>query len=325
MGIAYSGTDIVWTAFDGSTKELFVANFHAAALQANWGWSEIADGYEYLLTSPQAGMQPVRLKLWKEPTPYNANRVCFQMLSQDGARVASIYPIRCDGEYKLHANACQFFLARTGVTLGAGWDGIFGYYMGMWAICGGIPYVPTLAEGALPGGGEISWVDHAPQEPNEAWWCCQEFRWSWHCTGFDACWNGDHRHQIDKYTPYSFQYITPGRGFLHLPVVTPVLVYNHAKAVWWDDHEGDEPLYLDPLIAWGQNTATADNIIRGQLWDAVIVSVDRPLDHEMSFEDLDWVNYMHWEGYLPYSLSYYSSLYLLKGIPAGAMRGHYAY
>ncbi len=311
MGVAYSNTPIIRTTFDGSTPVNFLAGFRAVAEASGWGIASITDGYEFTLQSPQGGLAPVKLRVWASFYPWMPNRVICRMVSSDGLRAGRDRWINASatwtdpGTFEIHANGCQFFVARAGLSDDT--------------VSGGIPRVADLSDAQLFDAREMTWDDQPViEDVTEAWWCAgpggwnATLRWSpYDPDKFDACWNG---------VLISPDYTLGSLSSLLLPPVVPVTGRYRFPATWWND----EPLYLDPLLAWPPQPGQPSRIF-AQLWDAVQCSVRRPLGDEIEFDGLDWVNWMYASDVARWPDCFYASLYLLKGAPPGRSRGSYAY
>jgi hypothetical protein len=52
-------------------------------------------------------------------------------------------------------------------------------------------------------------------------------------------------------------------------------------------HDGSTLTY-EPLIAWGLTGASDEGMIRGQIWDAAMISGEYPADQTTSFDSHNW-------------------------------------
>ena len=97
---------------------------------------------------------------------------------------------------------------------------------------------------------------------------------------------------------------------------------------------------MEPFLIWGETEGSIGRL-RGQIWDAMLATKDRPLEHEITtqeyapitgipYGDFKWRNWMHYQsGDIGAARgSYYSGLYLLKSITGqggGGDQSNYAY
>jgi hypothetical protein len=313
MGIAASEGVIVWNpATRGESKANLIADIHAAASQAGWGSETIAGGYKYTLASKQS--LGCKAKIWDEVFDGFADRINLQFMSLDETLVGGRYQlaVRPARLFQLHVNRCQIFVSVAGVSNSASSD--------VTSLQGGIPFIPESELGECG-------VDIGPTLTTEAWWSsgdaasgADNFRNSRRTASWSACHNGN----LMNTSAASYSELARLRL---VPVTLAVNTDFFFSTVQQTRHLGsDEPLYLDPLIQWGSG-AVFDSValVRGQLYDAMMPSIDKPLDFEVSRCEVDWINYMH-DDNLTLNRSKYGSLYLMKGVtPAAARRGNYVY
>lgn len=318
MGIAPSEGVIVWTeALRGDSQAHFIEDFHAATIQGGWGSEAIFGGFMYTLASKQN--LGCKMKLTALPD-LGSTVMALQFLSLDETKVGYQHLVRVlPGRlFQLHLNRCQMFLSVAGMSEAGSFD--------FTAVQGGIPFVPRDALGTCG-------VDVGPTLTTEAWWSNGDtlssnrnnFRNS-HLGGgaWSACHNRDLMNTatsgaVGGYTPL---------GFLRLiPVTLAVSTDFYFGTVPRTVRASGATMYFDPLIQWGSG-AVHDSLayFRGQIYDAIQPSIDKPLDFKESRCGADWVNYMHDEFIGGHQRTRHGCLYLMRGVtPAPAKRGPYVY
>jgi hypothetical protein len=312
MGLAASEGVIVYSEqIRGDTKTHLIDDLRDAGELAGWGSQAITGGFKFTLLSKQD--LSCKLKIWDDG---DSNQIKLQFLSFDESRQGYRHKLRTGGGriYLAHVNRCQLFAARLGVEL----------FDGVEAVQGGIPFVPELTNQCS--------VSLAGFQPAEAWWSCgdtdpgtdpQNFRRS-HLSGaaWSACYNADLMNTESNTTG---GYAEMAR----LQIAGVNLAVNvgfFGGPVQLTQFSNGRPLYLDPLILWG--SGHAHNSVarhRGQLYDAMMPSLDRPLDYKETICGADWTNYMHGPTHNQTGTKF-GCLYLLTGItPTPATRGPYVY
>ena len=329
MSIAFSHGPLCYQLIDGSTSPDLRAGLDIALAAAGWARvRSVTNGYVYGSLSPQG--LPSKLLVQDQDRHYlGKGYINLQWMSGDEARAGYAHElIYASGRsYQAVANRCQLFVSLPGISDQKAPDGGYAH-----TVAGGTLFIPDnpLAECFAEGSEEGAW---------EAWWSCgsglgpfdvfENFR-----TGYrpqrrwSASFNGDLMVEDQKdLPPYE-----PANRLRLIPIGVPRpdwgILPSNSRSVLFDE----EPLWLDPLVAWGTG-AQRDGIarIRGQIWDAMLASCDRPLDSEVvTLEDgqeMRWINFSHSTGDMQRGApgTYYGSLHLLKSGPGVAGLANYAY
>ncbi len=306
--IAASGGTIVYsTTIRGDTKTHLLDDIHAALVAAGWDPSAIAGGYQYEIESPQLLGAKVRI------TAGSFQLIQIQFLSLNETVLGAVHylgsvsatPAPGGGTYQLWANQCQLFISIAGI------DTRPAFYFT--AVQGGIPWVPIDTLG-------VCGAHTGPERTTEAWWSAGDsgtfdassFRDSFYLTAAST-WNGCHNGALSTHTDLA--------ALRLVPKAVALAAGRSYFAIARMQYFGGAPLYLDPLIAWGGASPTSTALVRGELWDAMIPSLPRPLDYTETVCGAQWVNYMGAQ-----TATRWAALYLLLGLPAGtARRGNYVY
>ena len=316
MALAFSESDIVRdVAIDGSTPSALLAGIHSALTAAGWLSSVITGGYKYRIQSPQ-GLY-CRMKATTTGT-----RVEVQFTSDDELRSGLVHwlPTSTARVYQIWANICQVFISRPGISDDGNAD----------CVAGGIPWVSNPPGGLEQNERPDDCAVGVPDDPEEdVWWSCGNrymefgsnrlnFRNNYRCS---VAWSACYKSDLLNYALIQAQLTPSGpqeshRGLRLLPVTEMVNVdqlnTDPAPMRWLD---GD-PLYLDPLLAWGVAASPGQAArVRGQLWDAVIVSMDHPVDSERDIDGRTWINYTHSTDTSRGRGSFFCTLHLLKVRP----------
>jgi hypothetical protein len=341
MPIAWSNLPIIDTLIDGTSQTGIRDGIDAAVLSAGWTVDRsITNGKVYRLISPQG--LAARCQVQYLGTSWVGKPVVLvTFMSDDETKVGRAFPLLAvdDREYRVNVGICQLFISQPGYTDDSDTLGGWGH-----SLAGGIPHI---AEGEL--GVELE--GECAVEVNEdltlqAFWSCgqalsglqsqqEHFRYSYR-TGLVnfACLRNDDlclgpflgyepRLRVLPLTHTDVDSGLPSWGFTHW-----------AADIYQELMEG-EPLYLDPFVAWG-TAAGGPAQLRGQLYDAMLASKHRPLDHELETTEptedggtiqVTWRNYMHYKGSLATGspFSYHAGLYLCTGIPLGPGESNYVY
>lgn len=324
MGVAYSDRDPVFSEFlPGDTKAALLAAIHELAVFQRWPYAAISGGYKYSLISPQG--LACKLKIWDGGYTANGEAgIYVQFISYDEARSGVAHPIVAAGTriYEAVLGECQFFLGTVGSSSTKP-DG-----SPNWAnsACGGVPYVPEASgycfdEPVTFGPVTEAWWSSGSGNQTTALWGAgggYGFRQGWRNDyAWDGCWN----ESLQK--AYLDNGVDSGAA-LRLGVVThPLRDFDTGQQTRWLDGSA---LYYEPFLLWGDGKGLPCRV-RGQIWDAVAGSIDAGLGVEVVSEEssqsgpkfgvFTWRNYMHYQGSMSGyggKGSYYSSLYLLKGL-----------
>jgi hypothetical protein len=314
----------------GGNAQSLLAQIHRVLVWAGWFPTPVEAGYEYVIYSPQGAGLKARCRITDTYRQGGSSGLVVQFRSFDGQRVGYPHPIICEQGrwYEMTVGKSQLFLATTGYSSDSP-EGTGGAW-GNW-VCGGIPYIAELPDLCLdepiPG-----------QTVFEAWWSSGSDnnllaaaagygfrvgwrnRWAW-----DGCWNGS---RIGGYA-------MPEQSVLRIAVLAqPYPDYGIYPSYQQTQWAMGTPLYLEPFLIWG-DTEQDYGRLRGQIWDAMWCTLDRPLDQEMmTFEQgrgwVTWRNWTHYKGNMSMGApgSYYGSLYLVKKVdlePEELIESNYAY
>jgi hypothetical protein len=297
MGVADSGGPYVYATFAGDTPPGFVAGIKDQLVAAGWTATAVTGGWSFLGVSPQ-GLS-VKVKIWD---PGGSDPIVnFQFSSASATGIERRVLVGTGFEFQIVANPCQFFLSRPGLA---------GLPSGS-VVCGGVPWVPESACGGST----------AAEAAEEAWWAMSDFYGSpffpahtlrtmlLHYTTFhgmgEAVWNGVFAQSATALGSF-------GQGVPEIVAITyPGDIdggsFNQYETRWYPD----TALVYEPLIAWG-DTLSAAPVVRGQLWDAVVLSKDYPMDSTYAaelagppYDARSWINFT--DSY------FWGSLWLIRG------------
>jgi hypothetical protein len=321
LGIAYTET-VVFDSFAGTSSSLLRDGLHTILTAAGWTVdAALSNGYMYAIESPQGLTAKVRIQDTGRTIPVtdpDLGCIDFQFLSYDETHEGAVHDIGYGPgrTFQVHANQCQVFISRPSVNNDIGGS-----------VAGGIPHVTLDALADQVGACAF---DQGELRTTQAWWSQSDyysfsstyanFRNGYKAANYSALHNSD---LMDTQTKSH-------SGFEALRLIPVAWTYNvdldfgTPSPIRW--YGNDEPLILDPLIGWGRSTPFVNPVyLRGQLWDAVIVSVDNPLEDVRTIDDLDWVNYSHASDTTHGAGTFFASLYLRTGIPAASDPSNYAY
>ena len=319
MAFAASNTTIIFTQFVASSPSAILSNLVSIFEAAQWTLAgAISGGYQFIIQSPpgQSGLPfqnlGARVNVFIDPnfSISGIPQVGIQILSLDLSthKLGFIHHLRAVAGRVLQvwANICQFFISQPGVGIDVSGDNLN-------ACAGGIPYIPANLLG-------ICGKDIGPVLATEAWWSGGDedinngtnFRFTYLCNPFSACYNGDLMVSIDVTT-----YTNRSRVRL-LPEALAVPVGNAFQTTPRCRFFGGGSLFFDPLIMWGSGAShDTSGLIRGQLWDSFIVSTQQALDLQTTIEGLSYINYTQdtdaGRNAANISLSRFMALFLLLG------------
>jgi hypothetical protein len=293
--------------------ESLIAALDAIVVSAGWERLGVfGNGYEYLVTSPQ--LLTCHCRIYKPDEWVSGalvHAIAIQILSTDGNRLGRKHPIYFHGQaaadytqLSVWANKCQLFTYRPGIGPPTGSSEDPG-----WCFHGGIPFSPAL----IIAGAECSPNPALPLTAcAEMWWSASEGQGAGGYTGrpclrntlrlfdgYSVCYNG----LLQSRTLAASEPLARNPGSPLIPFAIPGIPGSSRFAgptcpglVWTD---GQTPLYLDPLIAWGESLGSRP-IIRGQLWDAVVGTKRVVYDASVTLGTNDstglpmvWSNYMY--------------------------------
>jgi hypothetical protein len=329
VGVAYSNGPIAFRSdLRADTAAHLLADLDGALAGVNWASTPIADGYEYVLTSPQGLQCKVRIKNTGGTVFGGYPYVTVQFVSIDGLHSGTEHWLVCGpaefiaAGYQVVANCCQLFVSLRGITTDL-------LPSDLHSVAGGIPYVAEAdpdTECAAAAGADA-------ETTTGIWWssggyhrAVGNFR-----TSRYAQQNFSHFRNGVLVTKYSGSNLGPTDGTLQLyPLTEPENVdfwfFSHPQILRYGD---DAPFYIHPFIGWGYQ-------IMGQLWDAMLATAPiSPVDSYISTtetDDADQIRVARWMVW-NYDVgdtkggvgTWFATLLLLTGEPFTKCQANYAY
>lgn len=282
-----SGTQLNYVTFSASSAA--DAMTQVVSIMRKWGWiaqETLANGYRLRGSSPQQGVN-----CWLDcsvTADSDSLHIRFASAS-DASDVLHRITHVAGGIYHAHVGPCQIFLAIADRS-----PGVSGT-----TVCGGIPYI-------APETG----LDLA--EISEAWWAMGDAP----ATGLSAISRsprsclGEGIHAINAQATacearWNEQYFGPAERDSNLPVILiPALT----------SRIGESAAIISPFRDWNGSAIvtapllTIGGILRGQIWDALVVTEPRRAGQGDVLKGYPYVN---WTDQYPYG-----SLYLLQSAAA---------
>ncbi len=295
MGIAHSYPAPIHAEIDASSSSCLRSGLHQAVQMAGWVVDRaVTNGYVYVMTSLQDISIQCKVKIedtGRSIDPFVSPVLDIVFMDIEEENVSQSYVLRHTShgfghpidKIRAHIAPCQIFTYAAGSSLG-------GY-----SVMGGIPFLDpnVLAFTEDPCADEDSNI-----KTTRAWWSCGDlstadyvypvvsFRKSW------SAWCSATLHNNDF---VSESYSLGGEGRLRmLPLQRPTNFWdayansNSAYPIILRWIGTDEPLCLDPLIAWNKEQPVK---IRGQLWDAFVRTKYVPWEDPLTFDGLEWFSY----------------------------------
>lgn len=321
MAIAFSGTEIIYrNDLDGSSTTMLLADLDSALTAAGWTSDPITGGRVYRALSPQE--LACRVRIW-DPADYSFGIVYIfvQFTSEDGLRLGYRHMLACTAGkiFQIVVNRCQMFVSVAGHS-----DG----FTNGNCVAGGVPF----SYEAIAATGECG-AERVGPLLDEIWWSSGDRQ-----DGPDAGVRLNFRNGYRTFQTWCACYrgdlVTtdtgPGRNYGNLLLFPVTQCYNVDSDIgnppeirWY----GGGPLYLDPILGWGSG---ADSSMaaraRAQIYDSLIVSVDRPLDDLATIDGRPYINYAH-SSVTAHGLgTHFASLHLLTVQPTPSPGiGNYVY
>lgn len=285
MGLAFTNQDIIEEVLvTGTVASSFLADLDLLLRRANWGSTPITDGYEYTIVTPQA--LTATLRIWDPHETDQGVPYVYLQFQPDGIRHRIGF--NSTRSYRVWANCCQIFLAVPGVT------GRLPYWN---TVAGGIPYTPNVAENM---GSACEAAFGQGNYVTDIWWSCG----SGDSSAYAAC---SFRNELNNWSyPGSQWYTTPSNGYMSqsthyngtLQASTDGILYppetqlrclslqNAGFLPWHNLYDSPHtyfvsgrPLLLEPYLAWGNPIPK----LRGQIWDAMVVTKSYSVDQVIDF------------------------------------------
>jgi hypothetical protein len=284
MAIQYSGGTNISTTFTCTTgtRQEIVTGLEDALNAA--GWTTIS------------GHHTSNVLLESATTPSPQSLVCRVQLQDPGSGTSAQVRFRNQGNTKAQTNqyflhpaagkvyrviACpyQFFCFASDSTT-----------VGRTAVAGGVPYLPSFLQGVVT---ECIWSQGNCTNSDTSNTLYNTFRnVSW--TGFDNAmcnqWHVVNGNQNEVYGVFGGGN-RPGLQTLIMQQGAQNNTYQgYGPSYRW--HDGSLLTY-EPLITWGLTSHSDEPLIRGQLWDAAMISGQFVADQTTTFDSHNWWVYTH--------------------------------
>jgi hypothetical protein len=278
MSIQYSGGPNVHYTFVGSTKATIITAVQTQLVSCGWTVISGSGTTDVIL---QSVLTPQNLQLKMRVWDAGGATVHFYIGNTSGSRGFGndgnfIIPDSLD-QYHIIAGPYQFFI----------FNGSSIYYGNRFYACG-TPYLPSFVSGLTY---ECMWELSNSFYDNNRYTHGTSWR-NWLTSSGGA---GDEiQSPVNQYLLWNGidwsangQAISFGGcsacGVLSLMAIAPAR--NESLPVWTND----QAMIYEPYITWGQSSYCDCNVkIRGQLWDAAIVSSPLAADQIISFSTYNW-------------------------------------
>lgn len=309
MPMALSGGPYVYSTFSGGSRSSICNGIRSGLAAAGWvdtGASGTATGRRLRGTSPQGLTLDVDVfdaGEFDNTTPI----VRVQFGYPDGfGHTLGIYGVT----YQIVANPCQFFVSVIGTASAAPGT----------TVCGGIPFLPTVAGGTDPDCGNAGVNGNAT---TEAWWSTGDGVWNIIFAAATMRVSLESRFAPGGIAASEGKFngsFCQGGGVGASRLIALTFSGGPSGPARYVD---GSPFIVEPLIGWG-DTQNARVRVRGQLWDSMFVCEAHPMDDTSSIfgtqqldQNFTWMNYVNnvTEG----------SLYLITGENTVAGSDSYVY
>lgn len=279
MAIQYSGGTNINTTFTCTTgtRQEIVTGLEDALNSA--GWTTISGHHtaNVLLesaTTPSPQSLVCRVKLL-DPGSGNCAQVQFRNQGNTKAQANQFFLFPSAGKvYRVIACPYQFFcFSADSLTVGRTFVG------------GGVPYIPSFLQGIIT---ECIWSQGNSTSSDTSTTLYATFRNS-NFLGFDnnMCnqWQTVNGNQSEVYGSFGGGN-RPGMQNLMVQkgAQDQVMQSQFAPYRW---HDGSL-LTFEPLITWGLTSSSDEGLIRGQLWDAAMISGQFVADQTTTFDSHNW-------------------------------------
>lgn len=329
MGIAFSKAPIVRATATGSTRAELISSLVSILTSAGWSSAAIANGYRLTCTSPQ-GFQAA---LWLEDLGQYMSSVygpaiTLRMSCADQSNISGKQKLvaSADREYQVIAGVCQVFISLEDTSSEAAVvDGFWGHHF-----AAGVPWINDDITGPCLG--------RLTADLEALWWMSGDglhsFRNGWKHERYNwaGYWSTDglrQRQDFNSDPHLQFRVLSLANAGLGPVPAVPQVLYGDG-----------EPLYLDPLIAWGPPGVDDPPLIRGQLYDAIWVTEPLELGSTIETTEVDedtaeeftaqWEVWSetHEEPSQRFSSTWLGCLCVIPGLDAGGgefVEGNHAY
>jgi hypothetical protein len=259
MGIKYSGAAKTGT-FDGSTRLSIVDGLKAALVDAGWSVASGSSGDWKLNSGITPSGHQIRIRLYDPGGTNQCARARLMNVSETIAPAQDVFLRAVSGRvYRWFANPYQFFVIAPGTIAPGSY------------LAGGIPWLPSFLSPA-----HVGWLACSAQSDTDT-----TDRHSFRAS--DTAPHHDSVAMAAIYGASGWGSTIFSNGALALAGWRVSRVSSMLRQ-WMD---GSVPI-LDPLIGWGPTSVYDTGRLVGQLWDAIVVEGNWPMDAIISFDNKQW-------------------------------------
>ena len=280
MSLQYSGTNVnnTFTNTVGTRREI-VDGISTNLVSAGWTIiSGSGTGTQLLesATTPSPQSLVCRVQLF-DPGSGNCAQIKFRNAANTKSQ-SNYHPLfaAASKTWRVIANPYQFFVFSSS-SLSAGRE----------FVCGGVPYLPSFLQGVVT---ECIWSMSNGRSDTDSF-NSTTFRTNL-CTGLPSAsqpnifvdcngnsWENFNNYVNNAYTGWPQLIGQNGSQWTQVVGTSTIAPYK------WHD---DSVLTYEPLISWGLANYSDESKIRGQLWDAAVVSDAFGADQTTSFDTRNW-------------------------------------
>jgi hypothetical protein len=279
MAIQYSGTNVnnTFTNTVGTRREI-VDGISSALVAAGWTIISGSGTGNQLLectTTPAPQSLVCRVQLF-DPGSGNCAQIKFRNAPATATQ-SNFHPLFAQASkvWRVIANPYQFFVFSTASTSA-----------GREFVAGGCPYIPSFLQGVVT---ECIWSMGNGRNDTDSY-CSTTFRNNlvtstpnsqpnlWMDVNLNV-WENFNNYVTNSYTGWPQLIAQQGAQWTQVVGTSLFAPYK------WHD---DSLMVYEPLISWGQAGYSDESKIRGQLWDAAIVSDSFGADQTTSFDTHNW-------------------------------------
>jgi hypothetical protein len=279
MSLQYSGTNVNNTFVNTvGTRLEIVTGLSAALVAAGWTIISGAGTGNQLLesaTTPSPQSLVCRVQLF-DPGSGNCAQIKFRNQANTKSQT-NYHPLfaQASKTWRVIANPYQFFIFSSASTS-----------VGREFVAGGVPYLPSFLQGVIT---ESIWSMGNGRNDTDSY-NSSTFRNNlitsvsasqpnlWLDVNLNQ-WENFNNYVNNSYTGWPQLIAQNGAQWTQVSGTNLIAPYK------WHD---DSVLTYEPLIAWGLTGFTDESKIRGQLWDAAVVSDAFGADQTTSFDTRNW-------------------------------------
>lgn len=279
MAIQYSGGTNINTTFTCTTgtRQEIVTGLQNALTSAGWTIISGSGTANVLLesaTTPSPQSLVCRVQL-QDPGSGNCAQIRFRNQGNTKAQANQHLLVPAVGKvYRVIACPYQFFcFASDSLTVGRTY------------VAGGVPYLPSFLQGVIT---ECIWSQGNATNSDSSTTLYQTFRtsnWLGQDNAMANQWMLVNGNMQEVYGVFSGGN-RPGLQQLYIQQSAQM---QQMQSQWpgyrW--HDGSLLTY-EPLIGWGLTGSADENLIRGQLWDAAMISGQFVADQTTTFDSHNW-------------------------------------